>query len=413
VVNQKDKILLRELAKQTVELSAKEVNQKRIQRIRQMNGLKPVRPLVWIDELPWHEMDIDGQLALHCESDKAKEMEQYFRRVIFRWKYFQADMVVENAYYIEKAFTDSGVGIDANENTLATDKNNNIVSHHMSDQLDTDEKVDSIKMPVIEARPDIDKIKLGFAEEILEGIMPVKLRGCAVLYSPWDHISWLRGVENCFIDMTDRPEFIHKMIRKFTDAGLCKYTQMEELGLLDFDISAIHCTPPYCDDTPAKDYSGGKIGLKDVWFRGAAQLFSSASPAMQDEYDLQYMRELMDKCAVSYYGCCEPLDKFIPYLKKVPNLRKIGVSPWANVRSSAEQIGGNYVLARKPNPANVAGVFNSETVKKEITETVKYCIENKCPYEFVLKDISTVTYKPQNLIDWNNTVMSVINSFYS
>jgi hypothetical protein len=134
---------------------------------------------------------------------------------------------------------------------------------------------------------------------------------------------------------------------------------------------------------------------------------------MQDEYDLQYMRELMDKCAISYYGCCEPLDRFIPYLKKVPNLRKIGVSPWANVRSSAEQIGGNYVLARKPNPANVAGIFNPEAVKKEITETVECCIENKCPYEFVLKDISTVSYKPQNLIDWNNTVMSVIDSFYN
>ncbi|AEF82637.1 hypothetical protein [Leadbettera azotonutricia] len=413
MVNQQDKNLLQELARQTAELSARDINQERIRRMRQMNGLKPVRPLVWIDELPWHEMDIDGQLALRCESEKAKEMERYFRRILFRWKYIQADMVVENAYYIEKAYTDSGIGIEAKENILSSDKNNSIVSHQMIDQLDTDKKLDSLKMPVIKALPDIDKANFEFAEEMIGDIMPVKLRGYPCLHSPWDHISWLRGVENCFIDMADRPEFVHKMIRKFTDAGLCKYTQMEEQGLLDFNISAIHCTPPYCDDTPAKDYTGGKIRLKDVWFRGAAQLFSSASPAMQDEYDLQYMRELMDKCAISYYGCCEPLDRFIPYLKKVPNLRKIGVSPWANVRSSAEQIGGNYVLARKPNPANVAGVFNPEAVKKEITETVECCIENKCPYEFVLKDISTVTYKPQNLIDWNNTVMSIINSFYN
>jgi hypothetical protein len=150
-----------------------------------------------------------------------------------------------------------------------------------------------------------------------------------------------------------------------------------------------------------------------VWFRGMAQIFAMASPGMQDEFDLQYMRPLMDKCGLSYYGCCEPLDKFIPYLKKVPNMRKIGVSPWADVRSSVEQIGGNYVAARKPNPAHVAGVFDPNRVKKEITETIEACLENKCPYEFVLKDISTVTYRPQNLLDWTRTVTETIDSYYT
>ncbi|AEF82072.1 hypothetical protein TREAZ_2291 [Leadbettera azotonutricia ZAS-9] len=134
--------------------------------------------------------------------------------------------------------------------------------------------------------------------------------------------------------------------------------------------------PPYANELPAKDYDGGRIRFKDIWFRGMAQLFSSASPEMQDEFDLRYMRKLMTQCGLAYYGCCEPLDKFIPYLKKVPNMRKIGVSPWANVRSSAEQIQGNYVLARKPNPANVARDFSKEVVEQEIEETVKACLEN-------------------------------------
>jgi hypothetical protein len=187
---------------------------------------------------------------------------------------------------------------------------------------------------------------------------------------------------------------------------------MEAQGLLDYNIPSLHCTPPYTNDTPALDYDGGKVRIKDVWFRGMAQLFSSTSPAMQDEFDLQYMRRIMDKFALSYYGCCEPLDKFIPYLKKVPNMRKIGVSPWANVCSCAEQIGGNYVLARKPNPANVARNFNKEIVEKEIVETIEACIENKCPYEFVLKDISTVNNNPQNLINWTKTVTDTIDRYY-
>ena len=321
--------------------------------------------------------------------------------------------MVEDKYYVQKAVTSSGSGIKIKEETISIDKANNIVSHHYEDQLDTDEKVETLQLPVVEALPEKDKENLEFANDILDGIMPVKLRGYGIYYAPWDEISMLRGVENCLIDMASRPEFIHKTIAKFTEIYQSRYTQMEALGLLDFNISSLHCTPPYTNDLPAPDYNGGRVRFKDTWFRGMAQMFSSVSPAMQDEFDLQYMRGLMDKCALSYYGCCEPLDKFIPYLKKVPNMRKIGVSSWANVRSSAEQIGGAYVFARKPNPANAARDFNKEAVEKETIETIEACMENKCPYELVLKDISTVNYKPRNLFDWTKTVTETIDKYYS
>jgi hypothetical protein len=413
MVTVQDKSILRELAKQVRDLAALGVNKERVTRIREMHGLKPGRPPVWIDEIPWHEMDIDGALVLRCESKEARDMEQHFRRILYRWKYIQADMVVEDAFYVGKAFTDSGNGIGIKEETLATNEANNIVSHHYEDQLDTEEKVEALKIPVIRARPDIDGKNLEAARDILDGILPVKLRGHGIYYAPWDEIAMLRGIENCLIDMADRPEFVHKTVAKFTEIGIARYTQMEAQGLLDYNIPALHCTPPYCDELPAKDFDGTHVRLKDIWFRGMAQLFSSASPAMQDEFDLQYMRTLMDKCGLSYYGCCEPLDKFIPYLKKVPNMRKIGVSPWADVRSSAEQIGGDYVFARKPNPANVARNFSAEVVEKETVETIEACLENKCPYEFVLKDISTVDGRPLNLIDWANTITAVIDRYYS
>jgi len=63
-----DKAIVRELAKQVKDLAGDEVNKKRIARSRAMHSLKPGRPLVWIDEIPWHEMDIDGALALRCET---------------------------------------------------------------------------------------------------------------------------------------------------------------------------------------------------------------------------------------------------------------------------------------------------------------------------------------------------------
>ena len=412
IINEHEKNILRELAIKVRDIAADDINKERINRIRKMHSLKTGRPPVWIDEIPWHEMDIDGELTIRCETKEAAEMENYFRRILYRWKYIQADMVVEDTFYVYKSFTESGIGIEEKEKTIATDKANHIVSHQYEDQLDSEEKVDALLLPVIETNPEKDRENLEFTADILDGIMPVKLRGYWIYYAPWDVIARFRGVENCYMDMITNPSLIHKTIAKFTEIYLARFAQMEEKGLLDFNIPSLHCTPPYTDDTPAGDYDGGRVRLKDMWFRGMAQMFSSVSPSMQDEFDLQYMREIMDKCAVSYYGCCEPLDKFIPWLKKVPNMRKIGVSPWADVRSSAEQIGGDYVFANKPNPANVARDFNKETVEKEISAVIEACIENKCPYEFVLKDISTVNHDPQNLIKWTKTAMETIDRYY-
>ncbi|GHU81041.1 hypothetical protein AGMMS49992_34190 [Clostridia bacterium] len=313
---------------------------------------------------------------------------------------------------VRKSYTDSGIGVDIHEDTLAVDNRNNIVSHRYIDQLDTPDKVEALKIPVLEYDAELNARRVAEAEELFDGILPVKLVGHAIYYSPWDTIGMLRGVENCLIDMAERPEFIHQTIQKFTQIGTGRLDQVERLGLLETDIDCIHCTPPFTSATPAEDYTGGPYRLKDVWFRGMAQLFSAVSPAMHEEFDLQYMRPLMERCALTYYGCCEPLDRVIPFLKKTKNLRKIGVSPWANVRSSAEQIGGAYVFARKPNPAQVAGTLDEAEIRRDIQESVDTCLANGCPYEFVLKDISTVSYKPQNLIEWVRIVEDVLDRIY-
>lgn len=73
---------------------------------------------------------------------------------------------------------------------------------------------------------------------------------------------------------------------------------------------------------------------------------------------------------------------------------------------------GKFVFARKPNPANVALSLNPEVVYKETEETVKACIKYGCPCEFVLKDISTVSHKPQNLILWAKIVSEVLDKYY-
>lgn len=412
MINQEEKQILRELAKQYKEIALNEVNLERQKRMSNTNDLVTgLRPSVLIHEVPWHEMNIDGQLNLLCKDSFAIEMERHFRTTLLRWKYFQADMVVENFYRLAKSWSCSGNGLSVKENIVKTDDDNNIISHEYIDELDTEEKVDKILEPIVTVDKEADKINSDQANDILNGILDVRLTGTQIYCAPWDHISRYRGVEPILIDMMDRPEFVHKIIKKFMDNESSLMTQLEAFDLLDAYPSELHCTPAYTSQLPQKDFDG-KTRLKDVWFRGMAQMFSTISPAMHDEFDLQYMRPLMERCGLSYYGCCEPLDDKIINLKKIPNMRKIGVSPWAGLESCAEQIGDKYVYARKPNPAFVADNLDASTIEKEIEETIKICIKYNCPYEFVLKDISTVSYKPQNLTNWNNIVQKTIDKFY-
>ena len=57
---QKDQDILRELAKQVAEIAALPVQQETIAAWKVLNSLNPVRPMFMIDQIPWHEMDVDG-----------------------------------------------------------------------------------------------------------------------------------------------------------------------------------------------------------------------------------------------------------------------------------------------------------------------------------------------------------------
>ena len=212
------------------------------------------------------------------------------------------------------------------------------------------------------------------------------------------------------MDMYDRPEYLHKIIGLFTRARSLEMDQMEKYGLYDPEAISLHCTPGEFTHSDSYDKNAGVC--KDIWFRTMAQSFSSVSPNAHYEFDIQYSAPLAKRCAYTYYGCCEPLHDRIDILKNYPNLRKIGVSPWANVEKSAEQIGGNYVLSRKPNPANVAISTDPEVIRREITETVELALKYNGPCDITLKDISTVSYKPENLIIWAKVASEVLDKYY-
>ncbi len=79
------------------------------------------------------------------------------------------------------------------------------------------------------------------------------------------------------------------------------------------------------------------------------------------------------------------------------------------MQQTAESLGGDYVLSRKPNPANVT---DPDVICREITETVEAAQKFGCPFDYSLKDISTVNYRPQNLMVWAEVVSDVLDGYY-
>jgi len=137
-------------------------------------------------------------------------------------------------------------------------------------------------------------------------------------------------------------------------------------------------------------------------------MFSTVSPEMLEEFDLVISRPLFERFGMVYYGCCEPLDRKMARVRKIPHLRKVSMSPWVDEELGASEIRGDYVYSRKPNPALLAWPeFRGQEVRDHLQATVDTCARHGCPLELILKDISTVKYEPQRLWHWAEIAMQV------
>lgn len=408
MVSEKDKSVVRELAKQYMEIVTSEKQQKMVERMRASNDLKIVRPPVIIDEIPWYQMNIDGELDCVCEDGKARSSEYQLRIKLFYLKHFKADNLYEPFLRLKRSVSSTGIGVAVKHaNVKKTDDRNNIKSREYEDVLPDEESLEQLHDPEFALDPQRDAENMEFYSDLFGDTMPIKMYGFGYLYcSPWDTITELRGLENVLIDMYDRPEHLHKIMQKFVSARTAELDFTEKYLDVDPEFPGLHCTPGYVSGLE------GKKGLKAGWYRGMAQSFGVISPEMFKEFEFDYIKPLAERFAYTYYGCCEPLDDKIEMLKDIKNLRKIGCSPWANVEKCAEQVGSDYVLARKPNPAFVAMATEPDVIREETEKSVNAAIKYGCPTELVLKDISTVSNKPQNLIIWSQVVSDVLDKYY-
>ena len=84
-ISQEDRDILRGLAGQVAEIAALPIQKERAKLWTDLNDLKPTRPLVWINEICWGEINVNDELTCRCEGDWARGQESSLRMLLYQW----------------------------------------------------------------------------------------------------------------------------------------------------------------------------------------------------------------------------------------------------------------------------------------------------------------------------------------
>jgi hypothetical protein len=414
-LSQQEVDIIRPLAERVAEIATLPVQQEKIKMWQDLNSLKPQRPMVMIDELPWHELRAEEEfLALRTTDDFARSLEQVLRQTIYAWENWPVDMVVEPYVDISKVVKHDGFGIDVAEETIQQGVEGTVSSHHYIDRIPDEKALEQLRPPTIELDVEKTEIVYNKALQALDGILEIRMQGLLPWFALWDDIEELRSVENILYDLMDRPDFLKAIAARMTEVRLAELDTLEEKGLLGYDLDRVHCTGGHTTElpgyhNPTDGFDPDRATAKDNWIWGMAQLFVSTSDEMWAEMDVPYISQYYSRFGLGYYGCCDPLHSRIDWIRQMPNVRKISMSPWADVAIGAENIGPDFVFSRKPNPAMMAmDTFVPDLAVKDFKEVLAATSEHGCPVEFTMKDITTIRNEPDRVRQWAEIAMRMV-----
>lgn len=414
-ITEKDRTILRELAEQQAEIAGLPVQKTTAEMWRRMNRLEPGKPMVLFGDIPWPEMETEEELQLRTSDPFCRNLELQFRRTIYQWRYFRGDMVVEPKFYSPIEINDSGFGLQVQEQTIPQGPGH-IHSHHYEPVIKEENDIEKIKVPEVTVDREATERNYRTMQNLFGDIIPIEKLGCpGFWFDPCSSLATWWGIQEFLTDLVIRPEMVHKALDRLLQAYFGMLNQYENLNLLSLNNGNFHVGSGglgFTEILPRSGFNPDHVRAKDLWGHATAQIFSEVSPEMHLEFALKYETQWLERFGLNYYGCCEQLHHKVEILRKIPNLRRISMSPRANVEKGASALGNKYIFSYKPNPAVLAtDVWNPEAIRTELRQTLEILKSHGCIAEIIMKDISTVHYQPRRLWEWAKIAAEVSAEF--
>jgi hypothetical protein len=203
---------------------------------RRLNDLQSSRPMVWINEIPWHEMNVDDELTLRAVHPWARELESRLLRTLYQARHLPADMVVRDFIECPLAIHSTDYGIVEDVDIARTDAASDIYSRHFHIQIREPRDIEKIRMPVVTHDTETTAVVRDAMERLFSDIMPVCSMGQThIWFAPWDYLIRWWGEEEAMVDLVERPEMVNAAVERLVDAWMVELDQLVALNLLSLD----------------------------------------------------------------------------------------------------------------------------------------------------------------------------------
>ena len=335
-----------------------------------------------------------------CEDDLARGQERHLRRAIYDWEHMRDDSVWTATIHCPIAIRGGGYGIAADP----TRPDHVFGASHFNQVIGDGESAERIPMPEISVDWDDTSRRYEQLCDLYDGILTVEKIGVMThWYAPIDTFITWRGIEQMMIDMVDRPEWLHSWFGRMCEYHMSELDQYEKLSILALNNKAGFVGSGgvgYTDELPQADFDGEHVRPIDQWGHATTQIFSEVSPAMHEEFALRYEKRFLERFGLACYGCCEPLDLKVDLVfKHVPNLRRLSMSPKANVARGAEALGDRAIFSYKPNPT-IIGMesWDADLARDQLRDVFEKT--RGCIVEVVMKDLHTCRGEPRRMCEW-------------
>ena len=242
-------------------------------------------------------------------------------------------------------------------------------------------------------------------EDVFGGILPVRMRGGHywTMGLTWKAID-LIGLEGLMLSMYDNPDGLHRLLFFLRDDELAFSRWLEEQRLYSLNNENDYIgsgSMGYTAELPkdAARSASAPVREQDLWVLLESQETVGVGPELFEEFIFPYQLSIAERFGKIYYGCCEPVNNRWHILKRLPNLARVSVSPWADQRFMAEALGREYVFSRKPNPTLIStNRFDEAAIREDIRQTLD--LTRGCRIELIMKDVHTLNNEPERLARW-------------